>query len=556
MQADAVGRSAAWSFAVRDDQAVARALGAGEPINGIHNLEEAAALDEILLYLDQSGFLSEIERLASRMRVERVNVPPLRYLMLYIVKILLGIEGIARMAPVLLRDEAMMRRLGFNGHEVEHGTTRRGDHARGPDTEREGPVSSEAVAQNMVKFSVLALASFFNALAVRATKCVISEDAVDGVVDCTDFETTDKFSGAGKVRRDRAVRVKGSRKPEKVSVVVYGWKVAVLYHARLGLPLSVCVAPIQRSDHDLFWNVVDDADKNLRACGKRLGTVTMDKGFLDGADLWQLQERGIGFVVPAKKDMDVYQDAIALASAEEFADGVIKQEWTDEVVTGRGRERKVVTVPTEVVGVPNLTTMATYGPAENAKKQHNKDFTANPINAVVVATWRGRTFTKPVVFLTNQSIKQPRKIFEQYDDRSLIENGLFREGKQAWSLQRPPQKSEAGVMTHVYLTLGTMLMTRCYRLELEREERKMKRSRAKEGPRTPLLTGMERYRLELKLQNKDKVIVFKDDLYAIMYVQEMAMLSGVRLCGPQPRGIGTYEETLQKFRLTPEISSG
>lgn len=558
MQADQIGKRAAVEFAVRDDHAVAKALRDGEPVDEIFNLEEAAALDEFLRYLEQGGFLDEIERLASRMRVERVGVPPLRYVMLYIVKIALGIEGIAKMSPLLLRDEAMMRRLGFNGREIECGATRRGDHSREPDTVREGPVSSEAVAENIVKLSLLALASFFNAVAVRVIGRVVPEDAIDAVVDCTDYETTEKYEGAGKVKRERPVKVKGTRRPKKVEVVVYGWKVAVLYHARLGLPLSLCIAPIQRSDHDVLWNVVDDAEKNLRACGKRLNSIAMDKGFLDGEDLYKLDQRHIGFVIPAKKSMSVYADAVALASRfadDKGASEVFGESWQDEVIKGYGKQRTTVSLRTTVVAVRDLTSMSTYGPAGHADHKHEKDFKANPINAVVVREWRGRTFERPVTFLTNQDVGRPRKIFNQYDDRSLIENGLFRESKQSWSLQRAPQKSEAGVAVHVYLTLGTLMMTRCCRLELETEAEQMHRSKAKKPPATPLMTGMERYRLQLKVENQDKVIVFQEDRYAIMHVQEMAMLGGIKLRLRSHR-VGNYEETLKKFGLVTPNDSG
>jgi hypothetical protein len=45
--------------------------------------------------------------------------------------------------------------------------------------------------------------------------------------------------------------------------------------------------------------------------------VVFDKGFLDGADLWWLAQRGITFVVPAKDNMAVTADARAQAVAGE-----------------------------------------------------------------------------------------------------------------------------------------------------------------------------------------------------------------------------------------------
>lgn len=560
MQAHRFLEDCGWGLAGRDDSQLARAIAEGEAVDAVYTLEEEAALDDVLRYAEFRGLVPLFERLANRMRVERVNVPPIQYVWLYFVKLLLGIPGVAKMSPLLLRDESLMRRLGFNAHEIAHGTTRRGDSRRGAATEREGPVSSEAVAENIVKFGVLALADFFNAVIRQAVPLVITDDEVDVVVDCSLYETTKKYDGAGRTSREQRVKGKNGQMHEVVTTI-FGWKIGVAYHPPTGLPLALCVTKINTDDRAHFWTVLDDARKNLG--NKRIRSVVMDRGFLDGEDLWRLDQQGIEFVIPVKKDMRVYADAVALADRycdDPHSPEVTRSNWEEIRTEGYGKQARQKTVETEVVGVPGLLTMETYGPPGHAEKQNRSDFKPNPINAVVVRTWRGRTFKQPTVFTTNGSVQEPRKPFDQYDERSRIENGVFREGKQDWSLERPPQKSEAGVTVHVYLTLAAIALTRCYRLETEvvqqaarrKAAQRQRAAQALEAALSPqqLKLGMERYRLDLKVQNRNKVILFLGDTYGILHVQEMAMLSGVNLRERSP-GVGNREETLRKYGLLP-----
>ena len=163
-----------WNVAVRDDLAVAQAIAAGKPVDAIYTLEDQAALDDFFHFLHSQGFAAFFEELAGRMRVQRVNVPPVRYIWLYLVKLVLGIPGMAGLSP-LLRDEALMRLVGFNAHEVQHGTTRRGDDRRKPGTEREGAVSTEAVAENIVKFRPVIMAIFLNQVLQLCIKLMVGD---------------------------------------------------------------------------------------------------------------------------------------------------------------------------------------------------------------------------------------------------------------------------------------------------------------------------------------------------------------------------------------------
>jgi hypothetical protein len=239
---------------------------------------------------------------------------------------------------------------------------------------------------------------------------------------------------------------------------------------------------------------------------------------------------------------------------------------------GHGRAARQETVQTEVIGVAELKTWDSYAPAERLKEQNRKAYEPDAVNAVVVMEWEGHRFKEPLVTLTSHAVRKPFAVFDRYDDRSLIENGVFRESKQDWSWERPPKNTEDGVNAHVYFTLAVMALVRTYRLLVPPTPPSNPLTQPLATPKSTapslhdvagsvtaapasavhsrLQTGMLRYRRELKVQNRNKVIIFLGDIYGILHVQEMAMLSGVRIRDRSP-GVGTREQTLQRYGLSP-----
>jgi hypothetical protein len=289
---------------------------------------------------------------------------------------------------------------------------------------------------------------------------------------------------------------------------------------------------------------------------------------------------GVDFVVRARSDMAVYKDAVALSQAAGKRDAQeVKRETRSTLIRhGHGRDARQETVRTEVVGVAGLKTWDSYAPADKLKDQKRKAYEPDAVNAVVVTEWNGHRFKDPLVILSSHDVKKPLGVFDRYDDRSLIENGCFRESKQDWSWERPPKNTEDGVNAHVYFTLAVMALVRTYRslvppptptsspltqpLELPKPTAAGLRGLAGSITTAPwppalsrLQTGMLRYRRELKVQNRNKVIIFLGNVYGILHIQEMAMLSGVRIrdCSP---GVGTRELTLQKYGIVPRPEVG
>jgi hypothetical protein len=87
------------------------------------------------------------------------------------------------------------------------------------------------------------------------------------------------------------------------------------------------------------------------------------------------------------------------------------------------------------------------------------------------------------------------RVFDAYDDRSLIENCWIKERKPAWPLKHPPQKTERAVQVHVFFTLAMLALATASRWRAEQ-------AAVGDAP-----VGWQRWRRQLFHQNRDKVII-------------------------------------------------
>jgi hypothetical protein len=356
---------------------------------------------------------------------------------------------------------------------------------------------------------------------------------VSGIVDATDLETTARYEGCGQVTRKRQLTEKRG-KVQEIEVTVYGWKLIVLIDARTKIPLAATVVPIQEHETLSLRALVTQARTNL-AGHARLHKVVFDRGFLDGPDLWWLDQHGLLFVVPAKTNMAVTVDAQAQAAAGE---GITLGRRVHTVHHGQGKTARSERLETEVVGIVGLTTYDQYGTPAHGRHHHRRDFQPHPINAVVVRKWHGRDYGPggKTVFLTNAPVDRPLQPFDDYDDRSLIENCCIKESKQQWSLKHPPQKTARAVRVHVMFTLLMFALATAYRWQCEQE--------ATGGE--PV--GWQRWRRRLLQHTRDLIIVFAQDYYGIFHLAEYSLLVGVKIkdC---PASIGTLREILAKHGI-------
>lgn len=327
-------------------------------------------------------------------------------------------------------------------------------------------------------------------------------------LDASDLETTVKFTGAG-VKKYVERKVDKEKKVVEVERLAYGFKVLIVYEVRLRLVVAARVVPIQEHESKYTLKLVRQAVKNL---GQRVVRVLLiDRGFLDGQDLWVLKHQmGIDFVVPAKDNMRVSGDARGLCRQLDDGEHIFKAERTGKKKAGKDGKVKWEG-QVSVVGVAELRSYDQYGDEEHVKGANRKGFVGNALNAVVVTKWQGHEYEvgDEKVFLSSLPVERPLEVLDLYDLRSLIENTAFRELKQGWYLKSYPKKTEQAVRGHVFLTLVTFTLANAFRTELGQEL---------------ALRGVRRQRAE---EVQDAVIIFADDYYAIFDIEEVFILLGV-----------------------------
>lgn len=545
-----------WQTAQRDDQRVAQAIHDGEELDAVHELSEAGLLDEFFAYLEALGIPVLIGTLAFT-NVERVLIPLAQFVTLYLVKTLYGIESMNALPPLLFSNVALMTLLGFNATQIAAGYSHRGDDKRRTKP-KQGPLSPQCLAQNICKLPPEQLAAFFNGVIRRIVTSGLLEGELLVALDGSKVLTTEQYQDRGCLAIEHEQRVKVGTVWQTVKVVerLFGWKVVVLIEVRTRLPLAMLVTKIHAYEGAFLLPLLEQAQANLGEHA-RITKVVADRGYLDGKDLWALDQRGITFVVVAKSGMRVRADAQALARTERPV------ERCQTVRHGHGRTARTETLLTRLVGISGLTSYDAYGTAAHASGANRTDFVGNPLNAVVVLTWNNREFPDGgTVYLTNGPVENPFVVFDDYDWRSVIENGVFKEGKHPWHLEHAPQKTEIAVVLHCYFTLIVMALCTAFRLQQAREAAEAQRADAAAAGAEPAVAaealssvllggeGTVRWRRRLKQENRDKVIVFIGVWYGIFHLAELAVLSGLRLKTLPPE-LGSRDSIFARYGLAP-----
>lgn len=540
-KASAVLERLDWQVARRDDAAVAQALYAGEEIEEMHELSEAGLLDEFFVFLEESGMMAVLSQ-QQLPGVQRVLIPTVQFLLLYLLKVLFGAESMNELPHVLFSNMALMELIGFNAHQIEQGLTKRGDGQR-KHKKKQGPLSPQCLADNICKLSQQQMESLFN----QMVQVLVGKGLLDGkrrvALDGSKVPTPESYEGAGKLKQTRSVKIKGQKERATEEYYLYGWKVLVLIDVPTRLPLAMKVVPIQEYEGRWLLPLVEQAQRNLGTQGQ-IESLVIDRGYLDGTDLWQVQQKGILFVVRSKAGMSVTADALALAKGE-------RAKVREEVISrGHGKEAKEERLRTELVGIEALTSYDAYGEQEQTRFAHRREYQGQAINAVVVRRWNNRLpKAEGAVYLTNGAVSDPFVAFDRYDERSVIENGIFKEGKYPWHLTSFPKKTQAAVIVHCHFTLLVMGLCTAFRLWQARASSALE-------PVASLSSallggeGTARWRQRLKEENRDKLIVFVGQAYGIFHLAEFALLTHLPL-RRLPPSLGSPEAVLQRFGISP-----
>src|SRR6266702_4711369 len=534
-----------WQVAWRDDPKVAQALYAGETIEEMHQLSDAGLLDEFFVFLKDLGMLEAFEQV-SLTGVKRTLIPTVQFVLLYFLKVLLGAESMNELPRVLFSDLALMELVGFNAHQCESGLTKRGDASR-KTKKKQGPITAQCLADNICKITQEEMERLFNRMVQLLARRGVFAGKVLVALDGSKVPTPASYEGCGKLKQTRKVKVKGQKEPVTEEYYLYGWKVLVLIEVQTRLPLAMKLVSIQ--DYEGKWLVplLEQAQQNLGTAA-HIETIVVDRGYLDGEDLWRVHQKGVIFVICGKANRAVTQDAQGLAKDERASvrERVVRR--------GHGRTAKEQRLRTELVGLEALTSYDQYGDAQYTQHAHRSDYVGQPINAVVVRKWENRVpNTGGTVYLTNAEVRDPFVVFETYDWRSVIENGIFKEGKHPWHLLNFPKRNEAAVVVHCSLTLLVMgLTTACRLLEAQSAAAASARTQALASLSSALLggEGTARWRKRLQEENRDKIIVFIGEHYGIFFLAEFAVLthSPIRIL---PSPLGTPQAVLHRFGISP-----
>jgi hypothetical protein len=99
------------------------------------------------------------------------------------------------------------------------------------------------------------------------------------------------------------VKVKGQKEPASEEYYVYGWKVLVLIDVHTRLPLAMKVVKIQAYEGRWLVPLLEQAQHNLGTRG-HISTIVIDRGYLDGEDLWHVDQLGVRFVIESRVEYE------------------------------------------------------------------------------------------------------------------------------------------------------------------------------------------------------------------------------------------------------------
>src|SRR5260370_10649485 len=127
------------------------------------------------------------------------------------------------------------------------------------------------------------------------------------------------------------------------------------------------LVPMQEYEGKWLVQLLEQEDQNL-GTHARIGTIVVDRGYLDGEDLWCVHQKGVIFVICGKTTMAVTQDAQGLAKGER---AVVRERV---VRRGHGKSATDQRLRTELVGIAALTSYDPYGEAEVTHHAHRSDY--------------------------------------------------------------------------------------------------------------------------------------------------------------------------------------
>src|SRR3972149_7550013 len=271
--------------------------------------------------------------------------------------------------------------------ELSKGTSARGLHKSSKGNEQKpdddeiagirGPVCPQFISFFISAILASVLERFFNTVISILASHPFFPKHINALMDASEIQSTERCVGCGKVTKEKASELRRcGKRIRKVLETVSGLKIWVVWDSLSKLPIAMRFTTIEVGDINMAREVVQQAVDNV---GDKVKIVSLafDRGFLDGSFMWWLHhDMGIRFYVPAKKNLNVYEDALSLA------DSGIRAKRERERKIGRGKNSVTVIDRWDVVGIEGLTSAGFYGEKGSGSHENSNNFKPNPINAV------------------------------------------------------------------------------------------------------------------------------------------------------------------------------
>ena len=185
-----------------------------------------------------------------------------------------------------------MQLVGFNGYQVKQGVNRRSLDKSFQDWEDKndigirGPICPEFIASFIVAIAGNILERIFNKVISILAANSFFPKKIHALLDASDLESTQRCEGRGKVTKEKAPELRRRKgRVKKIKVMVFGFKIWVVWDPHSGLPIAMRFATIEVADITLAKEVIAQAIDNVGGHAK-IVSIAMDRGFMDGKLLW------------------------------------------------------------------------------------------------------------------------------------------------------------------------------------------------------------------------------------------------------------------------------
>jgi hypothetical protein len=367
-------------------------------------------------------------------------------------KVLLQIGAVRRLDPLLFREKALLRLLGFTAIQVREGSCRRG---KG----KSKPFHFTTLAKLLHDITVEESKGLFRRSGELLQKNGFRPEGVFAV-DATELrvDPDSQYEQAGKMRYQ-----KNGRTIKKAGYKLVGLR--CVDKKAPNLFVSADVFPINHNECNDLLPLLKQAKEQLGE--EKIGWVVADRGFLSGQNLWEVKHTyQAQMLIYSKKNMDVtkelrkqYEQAAAYRARRGcWPADVFYEERTDLAV----------------FGVNKLRWFWTYGDTAHQTvyrrqqyKKYPKGYRSHPISGVLILKYKGKR-RKPGTEITLLSTRRidsrcpATKLVALYRRRQRIENLGFRELKQGWQLNKFPGRSFPAVFFHIMITLLMYNLYLCY----------------------------------------------------------------------------------------------